>query len=105
VMDGGKGTVDDLISGVDRGLLVTRFWYIRTVNPQTIQLTGLTRDGVWLVEKGKLAHPVNNFRFNESPARLLKNLEAIGAAVSTGSAVVPPVRARDFHFSSRSDAV
>ena len=107
VMAGGERgvSVDQLIAGTQRGLLVTRFWYIRTVNPQTIQLTGLTRDGVWLIENGKLAHPVNNFRFNESPARLLKNLEAIGAAVSTGSAVVPPVRARDFHFSSRSDAV
>jgi predicted Zn-dependent protease len=105
IMDGGKGTVDDLVAGVERGLLVTRFWYIRSVNPQTIQLTGLTRDGVWLIEKGKIVAPVNNFRFNESPANLLKNVEALSAAASTGSAVVPGVRARDFNFSSKSDAV
>ena len=73
IMEGGKGSVDELIAGTERGLLVTRFWYIRSVNPQTIQLTGLTRDGVWLVEKGKIVAPVNNFRFNESPANLLKN--------------------------------
>jgi len=105
VMTGGSGTIDDLVAGTERGLLVTRFWYIRFVNPQTIQLTGLTRDGVWLIEKGKIVAPVNNFRFNESPANLLKNVEAMSAPVSTGQAVVPAMRARNFNFSSRSDAV
>ena len=105
VMDGGTGTVEDLVAGTDRGLLVTRFWYIRTVNPQTVQMTGLTRDGVWLIEKGKVVAPVNNFRFNDSPVNLLKNVEAMSAAVSTGDMVVPGIRARDFHFTSKSDAV
>jgi predicted Zn-dependent protease len=105
VMEGGKGGVEDLVSKCQRGLLVTRFWYIRSVNPQTIQLTGLTRDGVWLVEKGSIVAPVNNLRFNESPANLLANIEALGAAVSTGDAIVPPILARDFTFSSVSDAV
>jgi predicted Zn-dependent protease len=97
--------VEDLIASTDRGLLVTRFWYIRTVNPQTLQLTGLTRDGVWLVEKGKVAGPVNNFRFNESPANMLKNAEAMSAPVSTGTMVVPAIKAKDFNFSSKSDAI
>ena len=105
VMTGGSGTVDDLVAGSERALLVTRFWYIRSVNPQTLQLTGLTRDGVWLVEHGKIAGPVNNFRFNDSPANLLKNVEALSASVSTGNMVVPAIRARDFNFSSKSDAV
>ncbi len=87
------------------GCCVTRFWYIRTVNPQTVQLTGLTRDGVWLIEKGKVVGPVNNFRFNDSPVNLLKNMEAMSAAVSTGDMVVPAIRARDFNFTSKSDAV
>jgi predicted Zn-dependent protease len=105
VMAGGAGGVDDLVAGAERALLVTRFWYIRSVNPQTLQLTGLTRDGVWLIENGKVAGPVNNFRFNDSPANLLKNVEAMSAAVSTGSMVVPAIRARDFNFSSKSDAI
>jgi predicted Zn-dependent protease len=105
LMEGGSGGIEDLVSKCQRGLLVTRFWYIRSVNPQTIQLTGLTRDGVWLVEKGSIVAPVNNLRFNESPANLLANIEALGAAVSTGDAVVPPILARDFNFSSVSDAV
>jgi len=105
VMEGGSGTVESLIAGTQRGLLVTRFWYIRSVNPQTMQLTGLTRDGVWLVEGGKIGGPVNNFRFNESPPNLLMNVEAMSASVSTGSMVVPAIRARDFNFSSKSDAV
>jgi predicted Zn-dependent protease len=105
VLEGGKGTVDDLVAGADRALLVTRFWYIRTVNPRTMQLTGLTRDGVWLIEKGKVVSAVNNFRFNESPANLLANAEALSAAVPTGDTVVPAIRARAFNFSSRSDAV
>jgi len=105
VMQGGTGSVDDLVAKTDRGLLVTRFWYIRTVNPQTLQQTGLTRDGVWLVEGGKITGPVNNFRFNESPANLLKNAEAMSAAVSTGTMVVPAIKSKDFNFSSKSDAI
>ncbi len=105
VMEGGSGSVEDLIAGADRALLVTRFWYIRSVNPQTLQQTGLTRDGLWLVEGGKITGPVNNFRFNESPGNALKNVEAMSAAVSTGTMVLPAIRIRDFNFSSKSDAV
>jgi predicted Zn-dependent protease len=105
ILEGGKGGTEELVAKTERGLLVTRFWYIRSVNPQTIQLTGLTRDGVWLVEKGAIVAPVNNLRFNESPANLLANVEALGAPVSTGDSLVPPILARDFNFSSVSDAV
>ena len=105
IMDGGTGSVDDLVSSCARGLLVTRFWYIRATNPQTFQTTGLTRDGVWLVEEGKIVGPVNNFRFNESPANLFKNVEALSAPVPAGRMVLPAIRAREFTFSSKSDAV
>jgi predicted Zn-dependent protease len=105
VLEGGSGSLEDLVAGTERGLLVTRFWYIRAVNPQTLQVTGLTRDGVWLVEKGKRVGPVNNFRFNDSPANMLTNLEAMSASVQTGNVVVPAIRVRDFNFSSKSDAV
>jgi len=105
VMAGSQKTLDDLIAETDRALLVTRFWYIRTVNPQNATATGLTRDGVWLVEKGKIVHPVNNFRFNESPVNLLKNLEATSQPIPAGNMIVPAIRARDFLFTSKSDAV
>ena len=68
-------------------------------------VTGLTRDGVWLIEKGKVVHPVNNFRFNESPVNLLKNLEASSVATAANGMVVPAIRSSDFLFTSRSDAV
>ncbi|HZN04780.1 MAG TPA: metallopeptidase TldD-related protein [Candidatus Polarisedimenticolia bacterium] len=105
ILEGGSGTLDDLVASCTRGLIVTRFWYIRTLNPQTLQQTGLTRDGVWLVEKGKIVAPVNNFRFNDGPATLLRNVEAMSASVRAGRMVVPAVRARDFNMASRSDAV
>jgi predicted Zn-dependent protease len=105
ILEGGSGTLDDLVAGCERGLLVTRFWYIRTLNPQTLQQTGLTRDGVWLVEQGKIVSPVNNFRFNDGPAALLRNVEAMSAPVRAGRMVVPAIRARDFNMASRSDAV
>jgi len=111
VMNGGSGTVEDLIAGTERGLLITHFFYIRVVNPQNVELTGLTRDGVWLVEKGKIVHAVNNFRFNQSPVNLLKNVEAMSAAVPTsgggmgGGMIMPAIRAHDFSFTSQSDAV
>jgi predicted Zn-dependent protease len=110
VMDGGTASLKQLIAGTERGLLITHFFYIRPVNPQTVELTGLTRDGVWLIEKGKILQPVNNFRFNESPVNLLRNVEALGRAEPAaggfaGPMVVPALRARDFSFTSKSDAV
>jgi len=105
VMEGSSRPVEELIAQTDRGLLVTRFFYIRVVNPQNATVTGLTRDGVWLIEKGKIAYPVNNFRFNESPINLLKNLEATSVATTANGMVVPAIKSSDFLFTSRSDAV
>ena len=75
-VDGGTGSIDDLVAGRERGLLLTCLWYIREVDPQTLLLTGLTRDGVYLVENGEITGAVNNFRFNESPVDLLAPLHA-----------------------------
>ncbi len=109
ILEGSDKSLEALIAETPRALLVTRFWYIRSVNPQTVMVTGLTLDGVWLIENGKVVHPVNNFRFNESPVNLLKNLEATSVAVPAGSEfsalTVPAIRAHDFHFTSKSDAV
>lgn len=110
VLDGGEQSLDELIGSVDRGLLVTRFWYIRSVNPQTVQYTGLTRDGLFLIEKRKIAAPVVNFRFNESPVRLLRNVAAMGRPVRVrggegAGMIAPAVVVRDFSFTSVSDAV
>jgi predicted Zn-dependent protease len=113
-MSGGTETLESLIAGVERGILVTRFWYIRGVDPRTILFTGLTRDGTFLIEKGKVVRAVKNFRFNESPVIMLNNLEAMGrpervSASESGNAgsavVVPPLRVRDFNFTSLSDAI
>jgi predicted Zn-dependent protease len=105
VLEGGKETLQSLIAATERGLLVTNFWYIRSVNPQTLQVTGLTRDGLWLVENGKVTRPIMNFRFNESPAVMLANVLGMTAAVRSGNMVVPAIKAANFTFSSRSDAV
>jgi predicted Zn-dependent protease len=105
VFEGGKETMESLIASTERGLLITHFWYIRVVNQQTMQLTGLTRDGVWLIENGKIAYPVMNFRFNESPAVLLNNIVGMTPAVRSGNSVVPGIKASNFTFSSLSDAV
>jgi predicted Zn-dependent protease len=109
VLEGSDKSLEALIAETKRALLVTRFWYIRSVNPQNAMATGLTRDGVWLIEDGKIVHPVTNFRFNESPVNLLKNLEATSVATPAGSEffslTVPAIRAHDFHFTSKSDAV
>jgi len=109
ILDGGEKSLEDLIAGVDRGLLVTLFWYIRVMNPQTVQLTGLTRDGLFLIEEGKVTKPVVNFRFNESPVRMLQNTVAMGRPVRTkggeSGMVVPPIVVKEFPFTSVSDAV
>ena len=110
VLEGGTKSLAELIAGVERGLLVTRFWYIRSVNQQTVQLTGLTRDGLFLIENGKVTGPVVNFRFNESPVRMLQNTIAMGKPVRVRGGegqgmIAPPIVVKDFPFSSISDAV
>jgi predicted Zn-dependent protease len=103
-------SMDALIAGLERGLVVTRFWYIRPVEPQTATVTGLTRDGVFLVEQGKVVGPVNNFRFNQSVVQMLADTEAYGAPVRVngeggGALVAPAIRCKAFRMSSKSDAV
>lgn len=110
VLEGGGRSLAELIASVDRGLLVTRFWYIRIVNRQTAQLTGLTRDGVFLIEHGKVTSPVMNFRFNQSPVEMLKNTVAMGQPVRVRGGegqgmIAPPIVVQDFSFTSVSDAV
>lgn len=109
-LDGADATLDDLIRSVERGLLVTHFWYIRFVNNQTLQHTGLTRDGLFLIEKGKISDAVMNLRFNDSPVRLLQNTVKLGRAarmrgLEGASMVAPSLVATDFMFTSISDAV
>lgn len=105
IMEGGTASLEDLIKGTEKGILVTRFWYIRSVDPQTLLLTGLTRDGTFYIENGKIQFPIKNFRFNESPIIMLNNVEALGKPQRSGNMIVPPMKIRDFTFSSLSDAV
>ena len=111
IMTGGTESVDDMIKSTQRGVLVTRLWYLREVDPRTILYTGLTRDGTFLIENGKISKAVKNFRFNDSPLFMLNNLEAIGRPVrlagteAGGAVVVPPIKVKDFNFTSLSDAV
>ncbi|MBX2941877.1 MAG: TldD/PmbA family protein [Cyclobacteriaceae bacterium] len=111
IMAGGNASIEDMIKDTKKGVLVTRFWYIRAVDPQTLLYTGLTRDGTFYIENGKIKHPVKNFRFNESPIIMLNNLETLGKQMRVaggfggGSSLIPAMKIRDFTFSSLSDAV
>lgn len=114
IMDGGKTSIEEMIKGTERGILVTRFWYIRLVDPQTVLLTGLTRDGTFLIEQGRLKSAIKNFRFNETPVKMLNNIEAMSPSeritgserFGAGSPVLAPaLKVRDFSFTSLSDAV
>jgi predicted Zn-dependent protease len=105
--------VEDMVAGTERGLLLTCLWYIREVDPATLLLTGLTRDGVYLVENGSVVGAVNNFRFNESPVDLLGRVTEAGATVRAlgreygewvNRTAMPPVRVPDFNMSSVSPA-
>jgi predicted Zn-dependent protease len=113
-MEGGDASVEDMIRSTERGLLLTRLWYIRSVDPRTILFTGLTRDGTFLIENGRIAHAVKNLRWNESPIFMLNNVEAIGRPTrvvigesgdSPNTVFVPALKVRDFTFTSVSDAV
>ena len=114
IMSGGDAGVDDMIKATKRGVLITRFWYIRPLNPRIVSFTGLTRDGTFLIENGKIARPVTNFRFNQSLADLLAKVEMLGrptrVCASEDSTVGPPalvpaLKVKEFYLSSVSDAI
>ena len=110
-LDGGTASIEDMIRSTPRGILVTRLWYLRPVDPRTVLYTGLTRDGTFLIEDGKISKSIRNLRFNESPLFLLNNVEMFGRPVRVagteagGDVVVPPLKVRDFNFTSLSEAV
>jgi predicted Zn-dependent protease len=114
-VDGAAGGIDDLVAGTERGLLLTCLWYIREVDPQTLLLTGLTRDGVYLVEGGEITGAVNNFRWNESPVDLLRRFSHASQTVPSFSrewgddyfsrTATPALRVPDFNMSSVSQAM
>jgi len=105
IMAGGDKSLEELIKGTKKGILVTRLWYIRSVDPQTLLYTGLTRDGTFYIENGQIKYPVKNFRFNESPIIMLNNLETLGKQVRINGNLIPYMKVRDFTFTSLSDAV
>ena len=111
LMTGGDQSIEEMIRSTPRGVLVTRLWYLREVDPRTILYTGLTRDGTFLIENGKISRAIKNFRFNDSPLFMLNNLEAMGrpqrlaGTEAGGAVVVPPIKVRDFNFTSLSDAI
>jgi predicted Zn-dependent protease len=113
LMTGGSADLADMIAATERGLLLTTLWYIREVDPTTMLLTGLTRDGVYLIEGGEVTAAVNNFRFNESPLDLLRRATQAGVSEKTlprewldwaTRAAMPSLRIPDFHMSSVSQA-
>ena len=113
LMTGGADSLADMIAATERGLLLTTLWYIRVVDPTVLLLTGLTRDGVYLIEDGQVTGAVNNFRFNESPLDLMRRVTQAGVSEVTlprewgdwaTRAAMPSLRIPDFHMSSVSQA-
>jgi predicted Zn-dependent protease len=114
IMAGGNDSLEEMITSTKRGVLLTRFWYIRGLNPRIISYTGLTRDGTFLIEDGKITRPVTNFRFNQSLVEMLQNIEMVGPSVRVSASenssvstpiVVPALKVRNFNLSSVSDAI
>jgi len=114
IMAGGDSSLEEMIASTERGVLLTRFWYIRGLNPRIISYTGLTRDGTFLIEDGRITRPVTNFRFNQSLVEMLQNVEMLGPTVRVAASenssvstpiVVPALKVRDFNLASVSDAI
>lgn len=106
VLNGGDSSIEEMIRATDRGMLVTRFHYTNIIDPVKLTITGMTRDGTFLVEKGKISHPIKNMRFTESVVRIFNEVEAISKdqvfakAFFGGGFVVPAMKIRSFNFSS-----
>jgi predicted Zn-dependent protease len=106
-------TIEEMIKSTERGILVSRLWYIRQTDPRTASSTGLTRDGVWWIENGKIAYPLKNFRFNQSTTRtlgpgnvlMIGKPERVGSSEGGGGSLMPALKLKEFNFTSQSEAV
>ena len=110
---GPTAALEEMIKSTERGILVSRFWYIRSTDPRTASSTGLTRDGVWWIENGKIAYPLKNFRFNQSMVKMLApgnvlaigKPERVGSSEGGGGSLLPALKLKEFNFTSQSEAV
>ena len=105
IMAGSDQSLADLVTQTERGILVSRSWYVRYVNPRTLEVTGMTRDGTFWIENGKVTKPIKNLRFNQQLPEMLRNIEAVSQGQRLGSIVVPGVKVKEFNFSSVTDSV
>ena len=105
VMAGSDKSIGDLIASTERGIFVSRAWYVRYVNPRTLEVTGMTRDGTFLIEDGKITYPIKNLRFNQCLPEMLRNVVALTQAKRCGSSVIPGCKVENFHFSSITDSI
>lgn len=105
VMHGSDQSLTDLIAQTERGILVNRVWYTNYVNPKTLEITGMTRDGTFWIEDGKIAYPIKNLRFNQKLPEMMRDIDLLTTVARYGSNVVPGVRVKAFNFSSVSDSV
>ncbi|PSB06272.1 TldD/PmbA family protein [Pleurocapsa sp. CCALA 161] len=105
VMTGSDRSVADLIASTEKGILVSRAWYVRYVNPRTLEVTGMTRDGTFLIENGKISQPIKNLRFNQCLPEMLKNIVALSKVKRFGGSVIPGCKVENFHFSSITDSI
>ncbi len=105
VMQGSEQSIQDLIAQTERGIFVSRAWYVRYVNPRTLEVTGMTRDGTFWIENGQLAYPIKNLRFNQELPLMLRDVEAVSTVQRFGSTVVPGVKVKAFRFSSVTDSI
>ncbi|MGB3535611.1 MAG: TldD/PmbA family protein [Microcoleaceae cyanobacterium] len=105
VMQGSEQSIGDLIAQTERGILVNRAWYVRYVNPRTLEVTGMTRDGTFLIEDGKITDPIKNMRFNQSLPEMLRDVDGLSQVHRYGGSVIPGVRVKAFNFSSVTDSI
>jgi predicted Zn-dependent protease len=105
VMSGSNQSLTDLIAQTERGILVNRSWYVRYINPRTLEVTGMTRDGTFWIEDGQIAYPIKNLRFNQSLPEMLRDVDALSTVQRFGTSVIPGVRVKAFNFSSVTDSV
>lgn len=105
VMEGGDESLTDIIARTESAIFVNRAWYVRYVNPRTLEVTGMTRDGTFLIKDGKIAYPIKNLRFNQVLPEMLREVDAVSKVARYGNNVVPGVRVKAFNFSSVTDSI